>query len=198
MLISHSEQVWMASSSAPVTLAWIQLMHSIFQCTAENGRYVARKGWPIRSTEGLAKQKSIPLKQSKEVATREVFSHAGHPLTPQFRHAARMSSLLERWYMWSFFTLNVLNQEHLIEGFLKPAREYFKTQGVAIGGGGAGCSTDVPLPKKKKKSSRHEKSCTHGGKPMLDLQRGAKEVHFSISKTANKKLDEVGVKGTNL
>ena len=35
-------------------------------------------------------------------------------------------------------------------------------------------------------------------KPMLDLQRGTKDVHFSISKSANKKLDEVGAKGTNL
>ena len=94
------------------------------------------------------------MKPSRDVATREVFSHAGHPLNPQFRHASRISSLLERRYTCSFFTLNVLNQEHLIEGFLKPAREFYSAQGIPVGGGGSGRCAYVPLPQKRKDHCR--------------------------------------------
>ena len=95
-----------------------------------------KRRWKVPSTTASQNKKSIPVKPTREVATREVFSHAGQPLNSQFKQASRMTSLLEKRYTCSFFTLNVLNQQHLVEGFLQPARQYFQQLGVAVGGGG--------------------------------------------------------------
>ena len=189
LLVSHAEQVFQHTSARARDLGL---------GPPDSLHLPARHGkWKVPTTEGLAKQKSIPVKPSRDVATREVFSHAGHPLNPQFRHASRISSLLERRYTCSFFTLNVLNQEHLIEGFLKPAREFYSAQGIPVGGGELDVVRMFPSLKKEKIIAARKKLYERW-KPMLDLQRGTKEVNFSISKSANKKLDEVGAKGANL
>ena len=190
LLVSHAEQVLQDTSARARDLGL---------GSPDSLHLLSRHGkWKVPTTEGLAKQKSIPVKPSREVATREVFSHAGHPLNPQFRHASRITSLQERRYTCSFFTLNVLNQEHLIEGFLKPAREFYRAQGIPVGGGGELDVVRMFPSLKKEKIIAARNKLYERWKPMLDLQRGTKDVHFSISKSANKKLDEVGAKGTNL
>ena len=57
--------------------------------------------------------------------TREMFSHAHHPLERPLKQASLIASLLERHYTCAFVTLTVLSQQHLVEGFLQPAQEFF-------------------------------------------------------------------------
>ena len=88
------------------------------------------------NTACAAKNKGIPVPSGGDMATREMFSHARHPLERPLKQVSGMSSLLEKHYTCSFFTLNVLSQRHLIEGFLKPARDYFLQSANPVGGGG--------------------------------------------------------------
>ena len=102
----------------------------------------------------------IPVPQGGEMATREMFSHAKHPLERPLKQVSRISSLLERHYTCAFVTLNVPPQHHLITGFLQPAREYFLTQSEAVGGGGASSTSSVcSHPSAVKKSCKHTKHC---------------------------------------
>ena len=60
------------------------------------------------NTACAGKNKSIPVPQGGEMATREMFSHAKHPLERPLKQVSHISSLLERHYTCAFVTLNVL------------------------------------------------------------------------------------------
>ena len=108
-----------------------------------------------------------------------------------------MTSLLEKRYTCSFFTLNILSQQHLLEGFLVTARDYFRDLGLPVRAGGLDVVRMSPSLKKDEILRVH-KQLYQKWKPMLDLQRGPKDVHLSIGRTSQKKLDSLGCKEENL
>ena len=113
--------------------------------------------WQTTPNTGCAaKNKSIPIPSGGDMATREMFSHARHPLERPLKQVSQMSSLLEKHYTCSLFTLNVLSRRHLMEGFLTPAHAYFFLQfdTPVGGGGGARCCQDVPLAQQRQNCKR--------------------------------------------
>jgi len=46
-----------------------------------------------------------------------------------------MAQLMHRAYTLSFVTMNILDQQHLITGFIEPARAYFLEINIPMGGG---------------------------------------------------------------
>ena len=100
--------------------------------TPKNMKHLAT---PNTACAGI--NKSIPVPPGGDMQTREMFSHAHHSLQRPLKQASRIASLLERHYTCAFVTLNVLSQQHLVEGFLQPAQEFFLQQELDVGGGGA-------------------------------------------------------------
>ena len=149
------------------------------------------------NTACAGKNKSIPVHPCGDMATREMFSHAKHPLGRPLKQVSRVSSVPERHYTCAFVTLNVLSQQHLIEGFLKPARTYFKARDDAVGGGELDVVRMFPSLSREKIVQAHTKLLKRW-KPQLDLQRLTKDVHISVGKTTETRMDCVGIKGHNL
>ena len=69
------------------------------------------------------------------MATREMFSHAKHPLERPLKQVSRIVSLLEKHYACAFVTVNVLNYQHMVTSFLESARQYFREHRITVGGG---------------------------------------------------------------
>ena len=162
----------------------------------------ATRKWRIPSTTSTFKQKSVgagtptaPL-TVEQVATREIFQHAGHPLAPTLKQGGRIAQLMERAYTLSFVTMNILDQQHLIKGFIEPARAYFLEHGVPVGGGELDLARMFPSLKRDRIVSAHRELAARYAK-MRDLHRATKDIHFSIARTTDKKLDAIGLKGTN-
>ena len=65
-----------------------------------------------------------------------MFQHGGHPLAPTLKQGGRIAQLMERVYTLCFVTMNILDQQHLIKGFIEPARAYFLEHDVPVAGGG--------------------------------------------------------------
>jgi|Transcript_5570 hypothetical protein len=107
-----------------------------------------------------------------------------------------MAQLMHRAYTLSFVTMNILDQQHLITGFIEPARAYFLEINIPMGGGGLDLARMFPSLKRDRIISAHQKLAGRYAK-MRDLHRGTKDVHFSIARTKDKKLDAIGLKGMN-
>ena len=71
----------------------------------------AKRKWRIPSTTSTFKQKSVGAgtptapRTVEQVATRETFQHAGHPLAPTLKQGGRIAQLMERAYTLSFMTI---------------------------------------------------------------------------------------------
>ena len=162
----------------------------------------APRSWKVPSTTSTLKQKSvarvdpeIPLRVD-QVSTREIFQHAGHPMAPTLKQGGRMVQLMERAYTLSFVTLNILDQRHLISGFIEPAREFFREHNIPVGAGELDLSRMFPSLNRDRIIDAHKRLAARYAK-MCHLHRGTKELHFSVARTKDKKLDAIGIKGTN-
>ena len=149
------------------------------------------------NTRCAGKNKSIPVAPGDDMATREMFSHAKHPLGRPLKQVSRISSVLERHYTCAFVTLNVLSQQHLIQGFFEPAKAYFSEHNEAVGGGELDVVRMFPSLSREK-IVKARTTLLKRWKPQLDLQRLQKNVHVSVGKTSDTKMDCVGIKGQNL
>ena len=149
-------------------------------------------------------QRSVQRKEQVHTCTtRRRDGHTRNVLTRErpLKQVSRVATLLEKHYTCAFTILNVLSQQHMITGFLEPARQYFRETKTPVWGGGGGGELDVvrmfPSLKREKIVSAHERLLKRW-RPQLDLQCACKDVHISVAKTSAKRMDAVGVKGTSL
>ena len=149
------------------------------------------------NTACAGKNKSILVAPGDDMATREMFSHAKHPLGRPLKQVSRISCVLERHETCAFVTLNVLSWQHLIQGFLEPAKAYFIEHNEAVGGGELDVVRMFPSLRPEKIVQAHT-TLLERWKPQLDLRRLQKNVHRSVGKTSDTKMDCVGIKGQNL
>ena len=96
-------------------------------------------------------------------------------------------------YTHAFITLQLSDQNHMIEGLLKPARRYFQEKNVPVGG--------FELDPSLNRTDVLEAYLSLG-KRYLDLQdrkrgeKGGKVLHISVAKGGDKSLDTLGRKST--
>ena len=132
----------------------------------------------------------------QQVAARIIFQHAGHPLAPTLKQGGRIAHFMERAYTLTFMTMNFLDQQHLIKGFVEPARAYFSEHDVPVGGGDLTWPACLPSLKRDRIISAHRELAARYAK-MRGLHRATKDIHFSIARTKEKLLDAIVLKGTN-
>ena len=110
---------------------------------------------------------------------------------------SRIASLLEKHYTCAFTALNELSQQHMITGFLEPARQHFRDTKTPVEGGELDVVHMFPSLRREKIVSAHERLLKRW-RPQLDLQRACKDAHIFIAKAPDKTMDTVGIKGQNL
>ena len=88
-----------------------------------------RRTWKIPGVRVSAKNKSMPL-QLDTAKTREIFTQVGHMFTTPLKKCGRFQNVLLHKYMNTFTTLEIVDQKHLIHGFLKPAQELYRSRNI--------------------------------------------------------------------
>ena len=96
-----------------------------------------KKKWTVPGVILSLKNKGLTTSQRLRLELaklREIFTQASHPLRTLLRKGGRCLSLLLRVYTHTFVSLEILDQAHLVQGFLRPAREEYKRLGIPVGG----------------------------------------------------------------
>ena len=65
-----------------------------------------------------------------DLKCREIFTQANHPFQKHLRRIGRAATVLVKAYTDIFVTLQLSDQNHLIDSFLTPARDECASKGV--------------------------------------------------------------------
>ena len=93
--------------------------------------------WKTPSVILSFKNKSLPLNfpvTISDLKCREIFTQVNHPFQRHLRRIGRAATVLVKAYTDTFVTLQLTDQNHLIDSFLTLAREKCASTGVAMGG----------------------------------------------------------------
>lgn len=80
------------------------------------------------------KNKSFPFTTVQALKCREIFSQSGHPLQQRLARVGRALTVLVKTYTQAFITLQLLDQTHMVNGYLKLAKAFFAEKGIPVAG----------------------------------------------------------------
>ena len=146
--------------------------------------------WKVPGVRVSMKNSGLPLPDD-EAKTREIFTQARHPHQPLLRKVGRAQQVLLRQYTEMFQTMQINTQAELINCFLKPAREYYRTQGITPAFIEFDLERMFPNIPRAKVNQAYENLHTRMTQ-MQKIVRGQQDTYVSIGKQKDKTMDCVG------
>ena len=80
----------------------------------------------------LYKTKAMPFTTIPKLKTGEVFTQAGHVLQRVLKHVGRATTVLIKQFTQHFITLEINDEKHMINGWLKPAHHYYQRHAIPM------------------------------------------------------------------
>ena len=92
--------------------------------------------WKIPGVVVPIKNKSLgdgDTVDTQKANLREIFTQVSHPLSSVLKKCSRVATVLLKQYTHSFLSLEILDQAHLVRGFLQPARDLYAHRRTRVG-----------------------------------------------------------------
>ena len=78
------------------------------------------------------KTKAMPFTTTLKLKRREVFTQPGHVLQRVLKQVGRATTVLIKQFTQRFITLEINAAKHMINGWLKPAPQYYQQRAVPM------------------------------------------------------------------
>ena len=122
---------------------------------------------------------------------RENFTQVHHPLSSLLKKCSRIATVMLKQYTHSFMTLEILDQAHLVWGFLQPAREWYAKTNTPVG------VFDLDLEHMFLSIQRNRvpqawKNLASRFSKMLPTRRGTDHLFVAVAKGQSKDMDVFG------
>ena len=152
-----------------------------------------RRTWKVPSVRVSAKNKCMPH-QLDSAKTSEIFTQVGHMFTTALKKCGRVQNVLLHKYMNTFTTLEIVDQRHLVTGFLQPAQELYRSKNITpvafefdVERMYPNISRDRVVPAYRDLDARVKK--------LEGTLRPDQDTCISVAKGKGRKLDSMGHKG---
>ena len=122
---------------------------------------------------------------------REIFTQVHHPLSSLLKKCSRVATVMLKQYTHSFMTLEILDQAHLVWGFLQPAREWYARTNTPVGVFELDLERMFPSIQRNRVPQAWKNLASRFSK-MLPTRRGTDDLFVAVAKGQSKDMDVFG------